>query len=347
MPSLLPCEFLLPPDHARFGQCHASTIVALPDGNLLVAFFAGTREGEGDTAIWTALRCDGRWSEAQRLMSEHGLPHWNPVLHAEGDRVWLFYKVGATVHDWTTRWAMSRDGGRSWSAPSPLVPGDASPRGPVKNKLIVLSNGEWLAPGSVETATTWDAFVDVSLDRGGRWKRCEIPIVHRQPGARGDSTLWSGLASNALWESDVDTVFAWDGVIQPTLWESTPGTVRALMRSTRGRVFRSDSSDYGRNWCPAYATPLPNNNSGIDAVRTDDGRVVLVFNPVEGNWGQRHPLSLAVSYDDGGHWQRLLDLETEPGEFSYPAVIAQADQLHVTWTWNRRTIAYRRVLLAG
>ena len=119
--------------------------------------------------------------------------------------------------------------------------GDASPRGPVKNKLIVMSNGEWLAPASVETETTWDAFVDVSHDAGTHWERCDIPLVHVQPGVRREGGMWDGLASNALWESDVDTVFAWDGVIQPTLWESVPGTIHALMRSTRGRVFRSDS----------------------------------------------------------------------------------------------------------
>lgn len=60
MPSPLSCEFLLAHDHTRFGQCHASSIVALPGGDLLVAFFAGTREGEGDTAIWTARRSGGR-----------------------------------------------------------------------------------------------------------------------------------------------------------------------------------------------------------------------------------------------------------------------------------------------
>jgi predicted neuraminidase len=227
------------------------------------------------------------------------------------------------------------------------VPGDPAPRGPVKNKLVVMSNGEWLAPGSVETATTWDAFVDVSADLGRHWEKFDIPIVHRSDGARGDAPVWAGLSANALWETDIDTVFAWDGVIQPTLFESAPGRVHALMRSTRGRIYRSDSADYGRNWCPAYPMPLPNNNSGIDAVRMADGLVALVFNPVEGNWGQRHPLSLAVSRDDGERWQRVLDLESEPGEFSYPAVIADGDRLHVTYTWNRRTIAYRCVSLPG
>jgi predicted neuraminidase len=58
-------------------------------------------------------------------------------------------------------------------------------------------------------------------------------------------------------------------------------------------------------------------------------------------------LSIAVSHDDGRGWARVLDLETEPGEFSYPAVIAQGGLMHVAYTWNRRTIAYRRVSLAG
>lgn len=120
-------EFLLPPGHDRFAQCHASTLVRLADGGRLVAFFAGTREGESDTAIWLARREAGGWAEPTRALAEPGTAHWNPM---------------------------------------PLVPGDASPRGPVKDKQIVASNGEWLAPGWIETAATRDAFVDVSADRG-------------------------------------------------------------------------------------------------------------------------------------------------------------------------------------
>src|SRR4051812_44395462 len=92
---------LLPHDHGLFENCHASTIVALPGGELLAGFFAGRREGEGDTAIWLSRWSDGNWHEPVRAFAEDGVAHWNPVLHAEGGRVWLFYKVGPTVHDWT------------------------------------------------------------------------------------------------------------------------------------------------------------------------------------------------------------------------------------------------------
>ena len=337
--------FLLPQDHGYFNNCHASTLVKLPTGELMVAFFAGEREGAGDVAIWLVSTLGGVWQAPVRCIAEDGLAHWNPVLHAEGDTVWLFYKVGPTVHNWVTRWTVSHDGGQTWADVRELVPGDTLPRGPVKNKLIVMSNGEWLAPGSIETETTWDVFVDVSTDKGQSWHKVDVPITHQQPVPADSTEVWGGLAANALWETDVKRVFQWDGVIQPSLWESAPGQVHMLMRSTRGFIYRSDSSDYGRSWCPAYATGLPNNNSGIDLVRCDGACLALVSNPVAGNWGRRYPISLSLSTDNGTSWAPVLDMETQEGEFSYPAIIADGRHLHLSYTWNRRNIVYQHLVL--
>ncbi|MDR3437038.1 exo-alpha-sialidase [Telmatospirillum sp.] len=336
-------HFLLKNSVLYFKNCHASTIVALPTGDFLSAFFAGEREGAGDTAIWLSRFRSGKWIPPERLFAEDGLAHWNPVLYAEGDRVWIFYKVGPTVHEWTTRWASSTDGGETWTPPRPLVPGDSSPRGPVKNKMIVLSNGDWIAPGSVETEQYWDAFVDSSSDRGNSWRRTDVPLEHRPSGAKASGDTWQGLQANALWETDLDRVFKWDGVIQPTLWESAPGQVHMLLRSTRGRIYRSDSRDFGKSWSPAFATTLPNNNSGIDIVQMTGHRLVLALNPIEGNWGSRSPISLVSSTDNGETWSDPVHMETEEGEFSYPAIIARGNELHVAYTWNRKNIVYRRM----
>jgi len=332
---------LLPSGHSLFHNCHASTLVDLPDGALLCGFFAGEREGAGNTAIWLSSHREGQWHTPRRAFAEAGLAHWNPVLHAEGNRVWLFYKVGATVHEWTTRVAVSEDGGQSWGAARALIAGEASPRGPVKNKMLVLSSGEWLAPASVETETAWDAFVDCSADHGATWRSALVPIDHTAT-CGAQSSIWSGLAENALWETNLQRVFAWDGVIQPSLWESAAGHVHMLLRSTRGWVYRSDSVDNGKTWCAAYATSLPNNNSGLDLVRLDDGALVLAYNPIAANWGSRTPLSLAGSSDNGETWSHLADLETAEGEFSYPAIIAVENRLHVTYTWNRKNIIHQQ-----
>ncbi len=331
---------LIPESVSGFKQCHASTLVILPGGDVLVAWFAGEKEGSGDTAIWLARRRQGVWQTPQRTVFSDGLAHWNPVLFNSDEMLWLFYKVGSGVHVWETRCVTSTDGGITWSEPRELVAGDNMPRGPVKNKMLVTSDGTWLAPGSIEDECHWDAFIDRSTDKGQSWQIIPVPLQHKSHSPAQDTHLWQGLKDEALWENDLSRVMRWDGVIQPSLWESAPGQLHMLMRSTRGFIYRSDSSDNGETWCAAYATSLPNNNSGIDLVSTEQGKLILASNPIAGNWGQRFPLSLTLSEDNGQSWSTLLDLESEEGEFSYPAIISEGDRLHVTWTWNRKNIVY-------
>jgi predicted neuraminidase len=79
-----------------------------------------------------------------------------------------------------------------------------------------------------------------------------------------------------------------------------------------------------------------------DAVGLRDGRIVLVYNHTEKG---RSPLNLAVS-KDGENWTPVVTLESEPGEFSYPAIIQGSDgNLHITYTWNRKKIRYVEVPL--
>jgi predicted neuraminidase len=300
-----------------FRQCHASTLVALGPGEFLAAWFAGSREGRPDVAVWGATRRGGRWSAPRLLAKVADCAHWNPVLfRAPAGEVHLFFKVGETIPAWETWRQISRDDGETWGEPEPLVTGGRGGRGPVKNKPIVLSDGAWLAPASIEGEGRWDAFVDRSEDDGRTWIASDLIPLHRASHA--------GL-----------------GVIQPTLWESAPGQVHMLLRSTSGRVCRSDSADGGRTWSAVYPTALPNNNSGLDLARLPSGALALAYNPVAGDWAARTPLSISLSLDNGATWPRRLDLETEAGEYSYPAIIATgADGLAVTYTWRRERVAF-------
>ncbi|SUH03937.1 putative cytoplasmic protein [Salmonella enterica subsp. enterica] len=45
-------QVILPESGTEPFQCHASTLVRLPCGTLVAAWFAGLREGSEDTAIW-------------------------------------------------------------------------------------------------------------------------------------------------------------------------------------------------------------------------------------------------------------------------------------------------------
>ena len=319
-------------DRKYFKSCHASTLTVLQDGNVLSAWFGGTQEGAVDVAIWGAVREKGFWSEPFRIADEEGLPHWNPVLFTRGGKVYLFYKVGHKISEWYTRLTVSEDNGKTWSEPVELVKGDRGGRGPVKNKILVLSDGAWVAPASTEKGI-WKAFVDISHDEGRTWTRSDdicIDFKRHNP-ANADDMLLS------------EQSFLERGVIQPTLWESEPGKVHMLLRSTEGFIFRSDSDDYGKNWSEAYPTALPNNNSGIDLVKLNNGVLYLVYNPVGKNWGPRTPLVMSASYDNGITWEERLVLEDGPGEFSYPAVISDGEDILLTYTWKRENIAFWRI----
>jgi predicted neuraminidase len=44
---------------------------------------------------------------------------------------------------------------------------------------------------------------------------------------------------------------------------------------------------------------------------------------------------------EGGHWTPFQAIETEPGEYSYPAMVQGSDgQLHIIYTWRRERIRY-------
>ncbi len=331
----------MPPGQPIFARdpnvpsCHAATIVEVTPDALLAAWFAGTYEGHPDVAIWLA-RCErGAWSEPVKVADEPGVSHYNPVLFRDrSGTLWLFYKIGVSVPTWTGMYRISRDGGHFWSAPVMLPAGLI---GPAKNKPITLSKGDILCGTSNETWGSWACWIEASSDGGQHWTR-HGPIV--APGVGRYEVAGETLVS-AVWDDASGTLRVprhFSGVIQPTLWEYAPGRVKMLMRSTQrvGCVCASQSEDYGRTWSPVERLSIPNPNSGLDAVRLKDGRIVLACNPVpEG----RTPLSVLVSEDNGESWPRRLDLETQPGEYSYPSIIQAEDgRVHLVATHQRAQI---------
>ena len=302
-------------------ECHASTLASFSEGSYLCAWFGGTKEGDNDTAIWYCDRRNGVWQTPKILANVSPEPHWNPVLFATANQIYLYFKVGASPKVWRTYWMQTPENSPDWSQPAELIPGDIGGRGPVKNKPIILSNDDWLAPASIETQQAWYCFVDRWSNQGLSWHR---------------SDLISPLKKN----------FRGKGIIQPSLWQSQPKKVHLLCRSTSNKIFRADSEDNGQTWSSAYPTNLPNNNSGIDLVQLDNGLLILAYNPIAKNWGNRTPLILAASQDNGFTWDKVFVLEDGAGEYSYPAIIATENGLAVTYTWRRESICFREFIVS-
>lgn len=295
-------------ERAPFAECHASTMVETGEGDFLAAWFGGGREGAGDVAIWLSRLSGGRWSEPLVVARRAGIPVWNPVLfRGRDDRIWLFYKVGRSPETWTGAFISSPDAGRTWTEPSYLPAGLL---GPIKNKPIRLANGDIVAGSSVESYQSWAGWVERSSDEGKTWTKRGPLVIPGEP----------------------------FGLIQPTLVELTRAHLRAFLRSRQGFIYVADSPDGGSTWGPARPTSLPNPDSGIDCVRLADGRILMVYNH---STRERSPLNVALSSDGGETWSPFVRLETDPGEFSYPAVIqSSGGDVHITYTWKRKRIKH-------
>ncbi len=297
---------------APFPSAHASTIVET-GGTIIAAWFGGSSEGAPDVGIWLARRISGKWTAPVQVangLQPDGkqLPCWNPVLFKpKVGAVTLYYKVGASTHEWWGEAITSADAGVTWGKARKLPAGIL---GPIKNKPVQLANGTIISPSSTESADTppkWQVRFERSIDRGATWSSVSPP--------------------------DAGAVNA----IQPTIFALPDGTLQALVRTQSAKIFETSSADGGATWSALAPTELPNPNSGIDGITLRDGRRLLVFNRSE---TARTPLNVAVS-SDGKTWRDILVLEQEPGEYSYPAVIQTRDGLvHITYTWKRRRIKH-------
>jgi len=319
-----------------FPQCHGATIEKMPDGRLMAAWFAGTKEAHYDTSIWFSIFDKDEWSIPEVLVKVRKEAHWNPVLFNSKDGLFhLFFKIGERPDNWRTYHMFSNDG-LKWNKPKLLVRGKlaADGRGPVRSKPIILPDGNWLAPASKEVTVPsdffwlrpnviWDAFTDRSEDKGSTWERSlYVPL-------------------------DRDVLGKYGGVIQPTLWNKSDGSVGMLLRSTFGYIFESSSSDGGISWEKAKKTAMPNNNSGIDVLKLSSGLLVLAMNPVRGNWAARSPLSIVLSNDDGKTWPGMANIEVGAGSFSYPILVETEYGFDIVYTWNRLSIVHKRIEIAN
>ncbi len=347
-------------------QCHAANLMPLPNGDLGCVWFGGTQEGVADITVWFSHKpAGGRWSEPVALSSDAERSEQNPILFPAPDgQLWLLHTAQRSGHQDTAivRCRRSADGGRTWSAPEPLLPGS----GIFVRQPVVVHGDRWLLPVfhcRTEGGARWsgdhdDSAVMVSTDQGRGWTE------HAVPGSTGCVHM--------------NIVPGRDG--------------RMLLAFFRSRwadhVYRCTSEDGGITWSEPKPTPLPNNNSSIQVTRLASGRLAMVFNAIsaaqaterrlslydeiegEGEdagyadvpagrrtafWGTpRAPMTIALSDDDGLTWPQQRDIETGDGycmtnssadqrnrELSYPSVVQGADgTVHVAYTHHRQRIRH-------
>ncbi len=297
---------LLSPPAGRFPMSHAPFVADLGGGRVGVVWFAGSREWAKDVHLLAAVYCadSGEWEPIRDFVSDIGFSLGNSLLlrHPGGD-----------YHLWYVRTKGYWNEGEIVHMVRPTLDAGFSSK-----KVLPLGRG-WLLRGR-------------PIVRG---EKIYLPVYH-------ETSLVS-----AVWEQELssedgrlsETIGGTGGLIHPALVEADNDEFRCFMRNpwAPNRIHFAYSMDRGATWSRAFPTPLPNPNSGIDVARLDGDRLLCVYNDSQ---TRRSPLSVAVSQNGGVDWEKQGDLEAEPGEYSYPSLLATGEKLYLAYTHKREAIRF-------
>ncbi|MCA9837746.1 MAG: exo-alpha-sialidase [Trueperaceae bacterium] len=303
-------------------QSHAANLHVLPDGRLTCVWFAGTMEGMPDISIHQAIfdETSSSWVDSKQLYDNPGRSEQNPLLfNAPDGNVWLLYTSQDYGNQDTSvvRRRISTDGGISFGDPHTLID---KPGTFIRQAIVTLSSGELLLP-----------VFNCHINPGERWT-----------GSRDTSAVYRSADGGESW-SMVEIPDSL-GCVHMNIIELDNSLVALFRSRWADAIYLSRSYDDGKTWQGPKATSLPNNNSSIQAIKLNDGRLAMVYNhsnfkdassrreslyddldngsPAktvsnlerQAFWGTpRAPLSLIFSKDGGETWVDRKDLELGDG----------------------------------
>jgi predicted neuraminidase/peroxiredoxin len=299
----------------RYPVHHCSSITEAPNGDLLVSWYGGSYESSDDQVLFLSRKKKGSrfWSKPEIIVRSPGKSPGNAVLFTDKrNRIWLVWgrmegtqpMLRGTGWDHCRLFCRTSDNnGVTWSEDQPFYHDTLGwlPR----NLTVFLSDGSLVLPLSDELHGHG---VDLSFflstkDNGATWTRSGI--------MRGGE--------------------------QPTFIERSDGSLVAFLR-TRPNILQSESRDGGKTWSEPHAMEFKNPDAGISARRLKNGHVILVFNNQD---NARTPLHIVLSTDEARTWNQPLELESNPGEYSYPSVLQTSDgRIHIIYTFRRYSIKH-------
>ena len=112
------------------------------------------------------------------------------------------------------------------------------------------------------------------------------------------------------------------GAMEASVAELADGCLMMSIRTQLGAVFASRSDDGGDTWELAQATGLKAPESCTCLRRVSGTNDLVLFwndsdyDPTHHHYGERSPLSAALSHDAGESWKKLGDIETGHAEYT-------------------------------
>lgn len=303
-----------------YGFNHAPSVVALPDGALLAAWFSGPFEASVHQVILGARSTDGgkSWHAAEVLQDFPRKSDFDPAFIVDGGRTWFFFSAGRhnrypPVRDPNTEVGpdsfktfarTSDDAGRTWSEPRVI-----------QEKVFCRSNGIRLSTGELLLPV-----YEYPANTGGILKSSDAGKTWRHIG---------GVQSPA-------------GAGEPAIAELPSGAILMVLRTRDGFLWKTLSLDKGETWGAPVKTDLVAATTSHSIFRMRNGRVVLIHN--ESPPPTRTNLNIRISSDGGATWGqplRLAEAATPSKDevvwsrqATYPSVAELRDgSLVVVWTY--------------
>jgi len=342
-------EFIFPLEH---WHNHSSSVVELPNGDLIVCWFHGSGERTADDVVIQGARYNkkrGAWTKPFLLADTPKFPDTNPVFYLDSrQKLWLFWPA-ILANEWHTALMKYRvssnylqeDGPPVWEEADNLLV--IPQRMYERTKEVYEPELKRSGPFAQWAARNMGLADDKFFARLGWFTRTH-PI---ESNGRMIVPLYSDGYSMGLMALSDDGGKTWFGSepivgfgnIQPSVVKKKDGTLVAYMRDNGPppkRILVSESKDNGVKWTAAADSQLPNPGTSVEAIVLKDGRWLMVSNNLEKG---RYSLLASLSDDEGKtwKWQRHLDRDTRtesPASYHYPSVIQAKDgSIHVTYSY--------------
>lgn len=335
-------------------HCHGSSIVALPNGDMLVCWFQGSGERNADDVRIMGSRLikgQDKWETPFVMADTPALPDCNPVLFLNKQNKLFLVWIAVQGNRWEasvlrTRTTTDYDNAGApqwqWQDNILLKPGEAFVN-EVKKQFAAMPK---LHHGWSEYAPKYDnMIIEASEDKVLRsfgWMTRIKPLILEN--GRIILPLYSDGYNFSMCAISNDNGESWRpskpivgrGPIQPALAQRKNGDIVAFMRDSGDappRVHKSISHDNGESWDYTVKTDIPNTAS-VELLVLKDGRWAFVGNDIMDG---RYRLVLMLSDDEGETWKWKEYLENDNknggGSYSYPCLIQTNNGLlHVTYS---------------
>jgi predicted glycoside hydrolase/deacetylase ChbG (UPF0249 family)/predicted neuraminidase len=344
---------------------HGSSIVKLPDGDLLACWFQGSGERSADDVRIMGARfkkANNKWSDPFLMADTKGLPDCNPVLFLNRKNKLFLFWIAVVANKWEDailryRTSANYNGNGApvweWQDNILLKPDDNFATEVAKKfKEMPESQAGWAGYAPLYDDMILEASKDL-LKRSIGWMTRIHPITLESGRILlplySDGLNFSMVAisddDGASWRNSLPIVGR--GPIQPALAVRKDGTIVAYMRDSGDsptRVHISTSSDNGESWTVSRKSDIPNEAS-VELCVLKDGKWAFLGNDITDG---RYQLSLYISDDEGSSWKwkELIEYQADKkGNFSYPCMIRTDDNLlNITYSYSpgegRKTIKH-------